>query len=392
MLESTERRRTTLGQVAKHVAEQVDPSSDPGLLYVGLEHIDSGTPRLSRWGRAIEVRSAKNRFRRNDLLYGKLRPYLDKAVVADQEGICSTDILVIRSTGSIDPDFLSYLAHSEEFLAYAVRTTSGVNHPRTSWSALQDFEFSLPPLEEQRAIANVLSSVSDSKYQSAQFLESLSRLRESLAAELFAAQKTVKFATVVKEIRHGMYKPRQDAGQTRILKMGVHFKSIEIAEQEMERINVGHDEITRYGLRVDDLVFARTSMMKAGAGKCSIVLPHKGPIVFDGNLLAVTLGPGFQPRFLLHYFNSPQAKQQFVALTGGTQLRSISSSNLLRVAVPSLPVERQQQVAAIMDEVEGRIATEVRWLEALSKLSTELRRDLMAGKLLPVSEEGLADA
>src|SRR5690349_2166958 len=65
----------------------VNPEENLNCKYVGLEHIDSGDPYLSRWGRASEVRSSKIYFYSGDVLYGKLRPYLDKAVEAHFDGI-----------------------------------------------------------------------------------------------------------------------------------------------------------------------------------------------------------------------------------------------------------------------------------------------------------------
>lgn len=81
------RNETILPQQAKEI----------GLRYVGLEHIDGGSIFINRWGYPEEVKSTKNRFYTGDILYGKLRPYLDKVVIAEWEGICSTDILVLTT-------------------------------------------------------------------------------------------------------------------------------------------------------------------------------------------------------------------------------------------------------------------------------------------------------
>src|SRR5206468_2576216 len=97
-------------------------------------------------------------FSKDDVLFGKLRPYLRKSVVAAENGICSTDILVFRATGSWS-EYLCYLTHSDEFIAHARSTTSGVQHPRTSWAALSQFKLHIPPLAEQRKIAGVLGLV-----------------------------------------------------------------------------------------------------------------------------------------------------------------------------------------------------------------------------------------
>src|SRR5262245_24472208 len=98
-----------LDEVIQMRRNGIHPDDAPHLAYVGLEHIDSGDAQLRRWGEASEVKSAKSRFYPSDILYGKLRPYLDKAVLAEIEGMCSTDILVFIPTLKSTSEFLAYL-------------------------------------------------------------------------------------------------------------------------------------------------------------------------------------------------------------------------------------------------------------------------------------------
>ncbi|NMX21613.1 hypothetical protein C5S30_04100 [ANME-1 cluster archaeon GoMg4] len=149
-----------LGGVCKQRKEQILPTGEGKFRYIGLEHIDSGETRLKRFGYDNEVRSSKYEFYAGDMLYGKLRPYLDKAIKADFEGICSTDIIVITVDESkIIADYLVNLLHLPFFVHYATSTMTGVNHPRTSWRAISVFKIPLPFLEEQQQIAHILSTV-----------------------------------------------------------------------------------------------------------------------------------------------------------------------------------------------------------------------------------------
>ena len=140
--------------------ETVQPNdSNKKLKFVGLKHIDSGVSTLKCWGEASEVKSVKSRFYPNDVLYGKLRPYLDKAIIAEFAGICSSDILVFTVNSRMIPRFLVYLLHSHTFRSYAVSTSSGITLPRTSWNALGEFTFALPPLPEQHRIVAKLQTL-----------------------------------------------------------------------------------------------------------------------------------------------------------------------------------------------------------------------------------------
>ena len=150
-----------LKEIAGLRRENINPKANLGLNYVGLEHIDSGESQLKRWGDATEVKSAKSRFYPNDVLYGKLRSYLDKAVLAGMEGICSTDILVVTSNSRTTPRFLVYLLHNYALISHAVATSTGVNHPRTSWNALGKFTLALPSISEQHTIAGTFQAIDE---------------------------------------------------------------------------------------------------------------------------------------------------------------------------------------------------------------------------------------
>ena len=120
-----------------------------------------------------------------------MRPYLDKAALAEWSGICSTDILVLRGNIDVDSAFLAYLAHTQNFLDYAISTTTGVNHPRTSWQALQKMPIPLPPLAEQQKIADILGAV-DRRIQAEEaYARALGDLFQSLLHELMSGRRRV---------------------------------------------------------------------------------------------------------------------------------------------------------------------------------------------------------
>lgn len=153
-------RNRTLEELCSLRRELVEPSASGSNRYVGLEHMDPGVARLHRWGSDGSLRSTKGCFYPGDVLYGKLRPYLDKAVLAEWEGVCSTDILTLTPrTEEADASYLSFLLHTASFIAHAIATTSGVNHPRTSWASIASFSHPLPALSEQRTIAAVLGKI-----------------------------------------------------------------------------------------------------------------------------------------------------------------------------------------------------------------------------------------
>ena len=181
-------RVVRLGEIMKRRKGTVHPSNVPNARYVGLEHLIPGEIRIKQFGRASVTRSAKAVFEKGDILYGKLRPYLDKAAVAEWSGICSTDILVLQPSEERTSLFFAYLMHTPFVLNHAIATTTGVNHPRTSWKALSQALIPLPPPDEQRQIARILQTV-DRKIEAEEARkEALEGLFKSLLHDLMTAK------------------------------------------------------------------------------------------------------------------------------------------------------------------------------------------------------------
>ena len=138
-----------LGQIAHKVSDTIDPQAQTGTaFYIGLENIESGTGRLV--GETAtpyqEIKSTKICYQNGDVLYGKLRPNLNKVYLAQQAGICSTDILVFRFASLIQARFYAAYFLTEAFNAEVLKGVSGQQLPRTSWGNIQTIK--VPVLAE----------------------------------------------------------------------------------------------------------------------------------------------------------------------------------------------------------------------------------------------------
>ena len=153
--------KTTLGDCASLVNDKVDPAKCGDLPYIGLEHIGQGTLSLLGIGRAGDVESTKTAFRAGDILFGKLRPYFRKVVRPNFDGICSTDIWVVRPKAGVDAGYLFYLMASKVFVDFASRGSEGTRMPRAKWEHVARYAVRLPAVSDQRAIAHVLKLLDD---------------------------------------------------------------------------------------------------------------------------------------------------------------------------------------------------------------------------------------
>ena len=149
----------TLGEIVEPSKERVDISDIDCLVYVGLEHIEKNTGKILSYGNPEGIRSIKSKFYTGDLLYGKLRPNLNKVWLADREGICSTDILVFPRSNSVLNKFLLYRLLSYDFVTYASQHVSGVELPRISFKTIAKFPVILPPLSEQHRIVTKIEEL-----------------------------------------------------------------------------------------------------------------------------------------------------------------------------------------------------------------------------------------
>lgn len=132
---------------------------DPDMLCVELDHIESGSGQLLEYSTARNSISSKYRFFDGDVLFGRLRPYLRKFWYANQDGICTTEIWPLMvNKKQIDSNFLHVIVQSDRFIETA-GISYGTHMPRADWGIMQNFEISLPPIAEQRAIAEALSDV-----------------------------------------------------------------------------------------------------------------------------------------------------------------------------------------------------------------------------------------
>ena len=169
--------------MAQLVRESVHPSEATGLPYIGLEHIGEGSLTLLGIGVAEDATSLKTHFKRGDILFGKLRPYFRKVIRAPFDGICSTDIWVVRPCLGVDAGFLFYLMASDLFIEPVVRASVGTKMPRAQWEYACSLVQPLPPLPEQRAIAHILGTLDDKIELNRRMNETL----EAMARALFKA-------------------------------------------------------------------------------------------------------------------------------------------------------------------------------------------------------------
>ncbi len=147
---------TQLGWITNYgETEKANPGDvDDDTWVLELEDIEKGTSRVLERVRHSSRRfqSQKNRFRIDDVIYGKLRPYLDKVIVADEDGVCSTEMVPMRGYVGLEPGYLRLFLKTPFFIDLATNSTHGMNLPRLGTDKAREAPFALPPLAQQKRI------------------------------------------------------------------------------------------------------------------------------------------------------------------------------------------------------------------------------------------------
>ncbi len=151
-----------LGEVSTNKSRKYNPLKDKENRYIKcieLEHLSSDSGQLLGFIDGSNSGSIKNKFEKGDVLFGKLRPYLKKYLLSPFEGVCTSEIWVLKGTKISNP-FLYCIVQTGNFIDIA-NQSSGSKMPRADWNVVSNYEVNYPSLNEQTKIANFLSSVDE---------------------------------------------------------------------------------------------------------------------------------------------------------------------------------------------------------------------------------------
>lgn len=185
----------TLGEIAENPRRGTQPGEvSADTPYIGLEHMPKKSIALSDWGHADQVASNKFAFNQGEILFGKLRPYFHKVGVAVKDGVCSTDILVIRPRSEEWYGLVVGRVSGEDFISYADAVSTGTKMPRTNWSDVARFVLAIPDPRTADAYnqftIKVLATIRQNILQS----RTLTAVRDALLPKLTSGVLRVKDA------------------------------------------------------------------------------------------------------------------------------------------------------------------------------------------------------
>ena len=392
-----------LGDLCELTTETVRPGARPDALYLGLEHLAPGRLVRLGGGKASEMRSHASAFLPGDVLYGKLRPYLDKAVLVDEPGVCTTELLVLRAKANVDPRFLAAAVHSPGFHEWAIAGTTGVQHPRTSWAHACEFQMPAFTFCEQHSIADLLWLVNEAIGQSEALVAEALALKRATMHTLFTrglrgeAQKEteigplpqswqlVNFATVRENLQYGTsIRCTYDVSERPVLRIP-NIEPQRITADDLKYCTLTDNDASKYQLENGDLVFVRTNGVLDRLGSCAVYNGSPAKALFASYLIRARVKPDYVvPHFAAYFFGSEMgtsivAGRAISASDGKFNLNTAAIESLLLPLPPTL--SEQREIVAVLDAIERKIDLHQRKRTVLEELFKALLRKLMTGEI-----------
>jgi type I restriction enzyme S subunit len=182
-------RDGVLGDVAEYAKAKIQPDAmSSATSYVGLEHVPRRSLGLDAWGTGENLESAKSCFVKDDILFGKLRPYFHKVVIAPFPGVCSTDILVCNAKLREYYTFVALHLFSDRLVSYADRLSNGAKMPRVGWNDLAAYQIIVPSMEIASILDMTIRPLFEKIIANVMAARTLAELRDTLLPRLISGQ------------------------------------------------------------------------------------------------------------------------------------------------------------------------------------------------------------
>jgi type I restriction enzyme, S subunit len=358
-----------LDEVAK-IDRTVASDKDCQILpYVGLEHIEKDTGHfLNDFKRDSEtLLASKFKFSSSHVLYGKLRPYLNKVALPSFEGVCTTEILpILPNFRLLDRRYLWLIFLSPKFVAWASKSVSGANLPRLDPKELAQYQIPLPPLEEQKRIAKIASKcdrirrtrrytqqLSDTYLQSV-FLEMFGDpIANSMQWEISNLESQLEriesgWSPVCEEI------PRSNPKQWAVLRLGA-VKRRNFHPGENKLLPEGLTPRPELEVKKGDLLISRKNTFDLVA-ECTLVHETPSKLMIPDTMFRFVLRKSSKVNstYLWGLFNEKYFRKKVQSLANGTagSMPNISKEKFFDLQIPIPEHFLQEKFAQIVQRFE----------------------------------------
>jgi type I restriction enzyme, S subunit len=379
----SDRRMVKFGEVVRNAnLTERDPEAAGVDRIVGLDHLDPENLHIRRWNSLDDGTSFSRKFVPGQTLFGKRRAYQRKVAFAEFEGICSGDILTFEPKDHkvLLPELLPFICQADAFFDHALGTSAGSLSPRTSWKALQDFEFPLPPIEEQKRIAEILWAADE-------------------AAENFIASKNnLKFAKDVTFHHELTRMARDEASEVTHLSDichsivdGTHFTPTYVEEgipflrvTDIQRLQIDWSTVKRIPEHEHEALSKRCRpakgdvlLSKNGTVGLTKVVDWDEEFSIFVSLCLLKPKANIAPAFLAEVLRSKYVQKQFQKRSKQGTVTNLHLVEIRDCTVPVPSVKIQQELISMATAFDDSVRKVERNANALDELKRQVLHNLM---------------
>jgi type I restriction enzyme, S subunit len=363
---------------------------DRTLPYVGLEHIESNTARFIGSFEPKLIKSSTFSFSYDHVLYGRLRPYLNKVLAPDFEGHCSTEIFPVKPGPELLREYLLYWFLSDETVDRINATCTGARMPRANMNSVLEFDFPYPPLPEQQRIVAILDEafegIATARANAEKNLQNARALFESHLHDVFTQHGQGWVENRLRDIARINYGYTESASWEAV---GPKFLRItDIQDSRVEWSDVPYCPIEpsvlpKYKLADGDIVFARTG---ATTGK-SYLVTKPPEAVFASYLIRVQLNTKeLLPQFVNLFFQTHGYWECIRSGVSGSAQGGFNATKLGELVIPFPKLEGEQEkivaeLDALTEETQHLETIYQKKLAALDELKKSLLHQAFSGEL-----------
>ena len=326
-----------------------------GVPIVGLEHLIPQEIKFSGYDVDTENTFTKT-FKKGQILFGRRRAYLKKAAIADFDGICSGDITVIEAIpGKVDPLLLPFIIQNDKFFDYAVSRSAGGLSPRVKWEHLKDYEFDLPPIEEQRILADKLWAAYRLKESYKKLLTATQEMVKSQFIEIFYGMETTPVKDYIDDSFPGEWGTEdKDGNGVKVIRTTNFTNSGKLNLADVVTRSIEDRKVVRKQIKKYDTILERSGGT-ADNPVGRVVLFEEDNLFLCNNFTQVLRFKDVDPRFAfyaLYYFY--QTNRTAIRSMGSktTGIQNLNMSKYLEIGIPNASDEDQKAFVTIAEQAD----------------------------------------
>lgn len=373
-------------EIAFNSTEKKKPVDEDKYTYLGLEHLDSDSIYVTRYGADVAPKGEKLIMKKGDVLFGKRRAYQKKVAIAPFDGIFSAHGMVLRPKEDvIDKDFFPMFIKSDYFLDAAIKISVGSLSPTINWRDLKELKFELPSLEEQRKLAEVLWAIYDMKDKYKKLILATDELVKSQFIEMFKKCNREKLGDYILQIRGVSYKPKDlseglKEGFVTLLRANniannvLNFEDVQFVSEG----RVSDDQIIREG----DILICASSGSLEHVGKAALCMPDM-EYTFGAFCKLIRPIGKLYPEYIAGYMGTDAYRNTISDLAQGSNINNLRNEHINDLMIP-IPSDEQQRdfidFQRQSDKSKFALQEAIKDLDALSK-------KIIAENLIPAGKE-----